>query len=645
MKIAASSLSCLLAVGVVLCLNGCGSLNPTFPLAAPAQISVSSTRAALTVSQSYSIAATTKDLSGVTWTATGGGLSADTSMTGKMVTYTAPAKAGIYTVTAANVKTPSQTAAMTVYVTDLGGVYTYHNDLARDGVNSQEYALTTTTVASSSFGKLFSCPVDGAVYTQPLWVANLTIGNAKHNVAFVATQHDSVYAFDADASPCQQLWMASLVDTNHGGSSGETAVNSTLLGQGNGDIAPEVGVTGTPVIDPSTGTLYVVSKSMNSASTLFYQRMHAIDITTGSEKFSGPVDIGANITFPGTGDGGSTVTFNAKQENQRPGLALVNGVVYVAWAAHEDANPFYGWLVGYKASDLTVASILNIDPNVTQGGIWMSGGAPSADANNNLYLISGNGGFDATSTSMPNNDYGDSFLKISNGLTVSSYFTPTDQESDETNDADFGSGGSAVLVNVASGALRHLVIGGGKDGSLYLLNGDSMGGLGDTNARQVISVGSGIFSTGAFWNNTYYVAPLNGSMVAYAFDPFANLLNPSASTRSSNTYGFPGATPSVSASGASNGIVWALNSNSYCTSQSKSCGPAVLHAYDATNLGTELWNSSTTSTDAAGNAVKFTVPTIANGHVYVGTRGNNAGGVDSTTSTPGELDVYGVTTD
>jgi hypothetical protein len=399
------------------------------------------------------------------------------------------------------------------------------------------------------------------------------------------------------------------------------------------------------VIDPATGTLYVVSKSMNSAGTVFYQRLHAIDITTGNEKFGGPANIGSSITFPGTGDGGSTVSFNPQQQNQRPGLALVNGVVYVAWSSHEDTYPYYGWVIGFNASSLSVASVLNITPNVLFGGIWMGGGAPSADSANHLYLITGNGGFDATSATAPNNDYGDSFLQITGGTTISSYFTPSDQQTDEDNDQDFGSGGSAVVLNVNSGALQHLVIGGGKDGALYLLNGDSMGGLDDSSSsrsRQTFNIGAGIFATGAFWNNTYYIVPIFSPLVAYPFDTSTNMFNVAASTTAGTSMGFPGATPSVSATGNSNGIVWALDNHSYCTPQSSGCGPAVLHAYSAASVTTELWNSSLVATDAAGNAVKFTVPTIANGRVYVPTRGNNIGGAENSTTTPGELDVYGL---
>ncbi len=609
-------------------------------------VSVSPTRAGLTVTQGLSVTATTNDSAGVTWTATAGSFSSTTSLTGVAVTYTAPSSAGSYTITATSVSDIIQSSSTTVYVTDLGGVYTYHNDLGRDGANTQEYALTTSTVKSSTFGKLFSCSVDGAIYAQPLWVANLTINSAKHNVIFVATQHESLYAFDADANPCVPLWTVSLIDNTHGGSASETSVPSGpggLVGSGNnGAIAPEVGVTGTPVIDPSTNTLYVVSKSVNQSGPTFYQRLHAIDITTGNEKFGGPANITSSITFPGTGDGGSTDSFNAKQEFQRPGLALVNGIVYVAWASHDDIQPYYGWVVSFNASTLAVKNVLNVSPNVQYGGIWMGGGAPSADANNNLYLITGNATFDATNGSAPNNDYGDSFLQLSTGLTVSSYFAPSDELYDGTNDNDLGAGGAAVVLNLTSGTLKHLVIGGGKDGVLYLLNGDNMGGLGDSNARQDFSIGNGIFATGAFWNNNFYIAGISGPLSSYSFNSSTNLFNTSIVSQSSISYGYPGATPSVSSTGSSHGIVWALDNTSYCTNGSPSCGPAVLHAYDATNLSIELWNSGNVSGDAAGNAVKFTVPTVANGKVYVGTRGNNTGGAFGSTSVSGELDVYGL---
>ena len=631
---------------VVVTAGGQASNSLTFTVT---QISVSVTpvRGGATTTQLVQLTATvTNDVggAGVSWTVSSGGmLSGQTTNT----TNFSSATVGSYTITATSKADNTKSASATLAVTNLAGVFTYHSDLARDGSNTSEYALTLSNVKSATFGKLFSCTADGAIYAQPLWVANLTINGAQHNVVFVATQHESLYAFDADASPCVQLWHVNLIDSAHGGTTGETSVPSGvsgfLVGGTSGDITPEVGVTGTPVIDSSTNTLYVVSKSVVVPGPTFFQRLHAIDLATGSEKFSGPVAISA--TYPGTGDGSTTDTFNPGLQNQRPGLALANGIVYIAWASHEDVggvHPYYGWVIGYNASTLSQVSVLNVAPNVGAGGIWMGGGAPAADSSGNLYLITGNAYFDANSSTPPNNDYGDSFLQLSSGLKITSYFTPTDQDLDRQLDSDFGAGGSAVVLNLTSGTLKHLVIGGGKDMVLYLLNGDSMGGLGDANARQNFSIGSAIFATGAFWNNHFYIAGVNGPLLSYSFDSTTNLFITPASSQSAANFGFPGATPSVSANGNANGIVWALDNGQYCTNQSHGCGPAVLHAYDATNLATELWNSSQGTGNAAGNAVKFTVPTIANGKVYVGTRGNNTGGVTSSTTVPGELDVYGL---
>ncbi|HEV8018288.1 MAG TPA: putative Ig domain-containing protein [Steroidobacteraceae bacterium] len=627
-------------------------------------VSVSPARAGLTVTQTLTLAATTNDYAGVTRSVSpaGGSFSAATSTSGTNTTFTAPATAGVYTLTATSATNSSVSAALTVGVTDLAGVYTYHHDSARDGANTQEYALTPTNVNTATFGKLFSCTVDGAVYAQPLWVANLTVGGTRHNVIFVATAHDSLYAFDADLSPCQQLWHVSLIDVGHGATAGEVTVPSGptnhVVGLGSGDITPEVGVIGTPVVDPVSGILYVVSKSMNAGATLFYQRLHAIDITTGNEKPGSPIAIAA--TYPGTGgNGGTSVTFSPQQQNQRAGLALVSGTVYIAWGSHEDTSPWWGWLMSYtyNGAALQQSSVLNVVPNTSSGGgIWMSGGAPAADVNGSLYVITGNGGLDAKNSSSPTNDYGDCFLQLNGALGVTSWFAPSDEANDAANDGDFGSGGAALVLNLLSapaGMPRHLVLGGGKDGVLVLLNGDNLGRFSSTDAGalQSFNVGvGGIYGTAAFWNNTLYLAPAGASMLAYAFDPSGERFTPAAApvptSQSAGAYGFPGSTPAVSATGAAaNGIVWALNNITYCTSQSPGCGPAVLHAYDATNLGTELWNSRMVAADAAGNAVKFTVPTVANGKVYVGTRGNNTGGVYGSTTISGELEVYGLKPD
>jgi hypothetical protein len=623
-------------------------------------VATSPRRVGLTLTQKLSFTATTNDYAGVAWSVSpaGGSFSAARSASGVAVTFTAPSSAGVYTVTARSVTNSSASAVVTVGVTGLAGVYTYHQDPARNGANTQEHALTPTNVNTATFGKLFSCAVDGAVYAEPLWVANLTVNGTPppHNVVFVATAHDSLYAFDADHSPCLQLWHVSLIDTAHGAAPGEVTVpagpKNHEVGKGDGDIEPEVGVIGTPVIDPVSGILYVVSKSMNAAASSFYQRLHAIDIKTGKEKTGSPIEIVAS--YPGTGEGGASVTFSPRQQNQRAGLALVNGTVYIAWGSHEDSYPWWGWMMGYtyNGTALEQSSVLNVVPNNLPGGggggIWMGGGAPGADVNGNLYVITGNGGFNVAK-----GNYGDSFLQLTGALRVTSYFTPSDQLLEAANDIDFGSGGAAMVLNLASaaGMPRHLVIGGGKEGLLVLLNGDNMGGNSNTNAgaRQILHVNGEIFGTSAFWNDTLYLAPVGGPMLAYAFDPSSEKFTPTAgpvpTSQSSTVFGFPGATPTVSASGAAtNGIVWALNNSSYCTPggpPQPGCGPAVLHAYEASNLATELWNSSRVA-DAAGHAVKFTVPTVANGKVYVGTRGNNAGGAFGSTSVSGELDVYGL---
>jgi hypothetical protein len=648
-------------------------------------VCITPARAALTVNQTIAVAAATNDTTGVSWTMTGGTVSSTTSLNGVAVNYTAPASAGVYSLTATTGSGAS--ASISIGVTDLAAVSTWHNDLAHTGVNAQEYALTTATVTKATFGKLFSCPVDGAVYAQPLWVANLMVGGAPHNVVIVATQHDSVYAFDADDSSCQEVWPhVSLIDGAHGGTAGEIPVpslpgcyngpkgNDCYVGQGYFDIQPEVGVTGTPVIDPpsvtdATGTIYVVSKSvlpMGTPSTsTFYQRLHALDLTTGNELSHAPETIAAS--YPGGHAGGTTVTFSARQQNQRPALALVNGTVYIAWGSHEDTAPYYGWVIGYSYTSMgfTQTGVYNTTPNAGNGGIWMAGAAPAADANGNLYVISANGQFDVTNTAAPNNDYGDSFLQLTPGvagLAVSSYFTPADQETDFTGDSDAGSGGAAVVLNLPAGGSspQHLVVGGGKDGTVFVLNGDNMGGYvangNNANAWQSFPLAipparAAIFSTGAFWNNTYYLAAAGSALLAFPFDTTALTFSTTAITAAGGTtyksvepYGFPGSTPSISASGAaSNGLVWALSTSTYCTNESSGCGPAILRAYDAGNLGNEVWNSKLVTGDAAGNAVKFTVPTVANGKVYVGTRGNNSGGADGAPGAiDGQLDVYGL---
>jgi hypothetical protein len=555
-----------------------------------ASVAMSPVRAALTTGQSQAFAATVtgNTVTAVTWevdSIPGGNSSVGTvSATG---VYSPPSAAGTHTVVARSVADTTATASASVFITDLAGVFTYHNDLSRDGVNSQEYALNTSTVKAATFGKRFACAIDASAYAQPLWVANVAIGGGTHNVLVAATVHDTVYAFDADASSCHTYWSKSLL------ASGETWVTSIDLNCS--DLTPDIGIVGTPVIDPTTNTIYVVSKSKNRGT--FHQRLHALSLIDGSEKFSGPQE----IAFTSGG-----ATFDPLKQNQRSGLALVNGVVYVTYASHCDSAVYYGWIVGYNASNLSQVSVFNDDPISGFGGIWMSGGAPAADSSNNLYVITGNGNWDGVS------EFGDSFLKLSSGLGVSSFFTPTNQSALNGSDGDLGAGGAAILVDQPSATVPHLLVGGGKEGKLYVLNRDNLGGSGDSQAVQTFSIGNGIFSTAAFWQNTLYIAPMQGHLQAFSLNATSGMFTTSSSSISAEAYGYPGATPSVSSQGTSNGIVWALE-------RPNPVAGAILHAYDATNLGTELWNTNNNAADQAGVDVKFTVPTVANGKVYVGT--------------------------
>jgi hypothetical protein len=628
-------------------------LTLTIAPAPGVSVSISPRRGGAAISQLLPLIATVANdvgSAGVSWSVSTGGV-----LSGKSTTKASfsSATAAVYTVTATSNADNSKSATITIGVTDLAGVTTYHNNLSRNGTNVQEYALTTANVTVSSFGKLFTCPVDGAIYAQPLWMPNLAIVGGTHNVVFVATTHDSVYAFDADISPCVTYWRKILLGA------GETFVDFNDVNTG--DIQPDIGIIGTPVIDLSSKTLYVVSKSEDTGtscipSSACHQRLHGLSLIDGSEKFGGPATIDASITVPGTGDGssGGALPFNPLTENQRPGLALVNGVVYVSWASHGDNDPYHGWVMGFTAGNLAIAPVVwNSTPNSvagfpqSRGGIWMSGGAPAADSSNNLYFLTGNGSFDADSGG---SNYGDSTVKLSttSGLSVTGYFTPEDQSSLNSNDTDHGSGGAAILIDQPSGPVQHLMIGGGKAAILFLVNRDNLGSF-DPAANHVVqalNIGQPIFATSAFWNNNLYIAGRDAALQQFTFNTTSGLFGLSPTHSSPGSFGFPGATPSVSSTGVStNGIVWALDNHSYCTEQSPPpCGPAVLHAYDATNVGTELWNSSQASgnRDRAGNAVKFTVPTVANGKVYVGTRGNNTGGASNTTSVPGELDVYGL---
>ena len=623
----------------------------TVGVAGPVSVTITPKRSGLVLGQALNFTAlVTNDVAaaGVTWTASSGTVTPQTTTT---ATYVAPLSPGKnVTVTATSVADVTRTASATIGVTDLAGVTTYHNNVSRDGANVQEYALNTTNVATPTFGKLFSCTVDGAVFAQPLWVPNVSIGGGTHNVIVVATQRDSVYVLDADTNNCNApYWHQQLVPT------GETY--GSFLDVGTSDIIPDIGITGTPVIDPVSNTIYVVSKTKNGGTTTYHHRLHALNLMTGVEEANSPVDIAA--TVPGNCEGGTAISFNPLRQNQRPGLALnpANHMLYVGFGSHGDVGTYHGWVMAYNTTNLTApAGVFNTTPNTVsgqsfcQGGIWMSGGAPAIDlANNDLYLITGNGAFDGTK------DFGDSYVRLNPALsTVMDYFTPFNQSTLAPNDLDVGSSGTALLIDQTAGPNLHLLIGASKASVFYVLNRDNMGKFtasADGSAVvQEFPLNGASFSTPGFWNNhAYFFGTLLPTTIlmpgeSFAFDPSAGKFNTTATQHTPSMFGFAGATPSISASSAStDGIVWATDTGAFGTGDTvRAAGPAILHAFDASNLSKELWNSSQAAggRDTAGNAVKFTVPTVANGKVYIGTRGN-----DDTTgngTTFGEIDVYGL---
>jgi hypothetical protein len=749
-------------------------------------------------------------------------------------------------------------------------VLTYHNDLARTGDNLNETQLTPASVNANTFGQLFSYPVDGQIYGQPLVLTGVPIpGQGAHDLVIVTTQHDSVYAFDANSNAganAVPLWHDSFIDP----ANGITTVPSFQTGSA--DITPEIGITATPALDPATGTIYVVSKTQESRSDGFHwvQKLHALDVATGAEKLGGPVLLGDTvfnfgpdngftdvtpISVPGTGDssnGSGTVFFNALRENERDGLFLSGGVLYMSFTSHGDTQPYHGWVVGVNPQTLQIQSVYNTTPNGTEGAIWMSGGSPAVDQSGNIYFSTGNGTFDrgssgptalgpaggglgygpdfpgggggisnsvavkfdlfdnagegtnstglytngasptvpstdltpsgvnlqnsdlmratlsydgttltetltdtvtgatfttsyavdipqtvggntafvgftggtggltaaqnvqtwtfnngATTTidhsagfasnadltangsatfagtsaqltdggffeagsvftnarvnianftttftflqqpgtfpmadgmtfcienATPGPDQAMSVVKLSptpgpnNVLPVQDFFTPFNQADLSAGDLDQGSGGVLLLPDQTAGP-THLLVQGGKDGSVFLLNRDNMGGF-ITTGNNVVqelppgTIGGGSFDTPAYFNNgsQQLIYIMGAGDVLKSFTLSNGQLSTTPFAQTSQEFGFPGATPSISANGTQNGIVWAADVHRNGTGGHPNSGPAVLHAYDATTLQ-ELYNSSQLGTvDQLGNAVKFVVPTIANGKVYIGTQ-------------------------
>ncbi len=544
----------------------------------------------------------------VTWSVNGivGGSSAVGTITSAGL-YTPPTAVGSYTITAA---TSSTSASATAYVTNFPGLFTYHNDNLRTGVNPNETVLSPSNV-STRFGPLFNFPLDGVPQASPLYVANVDIpGSGLHNVVYVATEHDTVYAIDADVASTTPLWRVSFINP----AAGITSVPACDTGEC-GDISPEIGITGTPVIDPATSTLYVVAKTkeVSGGTTSYPHRLHALDLATGAEKLGGPVLLEAQVDGTGDGtDGQGHVPFISLRENQRMALALGNGTVYVAFASHGDVQPYHGWVLGYDASTLAQVAVYNDTPDACCAGIWQSGWGPGIDANGNVYVVTGNGPFDGDTGGR---DLSDSFVKLSPRLSLLDWFTPHDQGS--FGNVEPGSGG-AVLLPDQPGAHPHLFVGAGKNGTIYVVDRDNFGHFHSGSDSQIVQSLVDVFPDG--YPESNFVAPVVfGSMVYFgphndnvqAFALGNGLLSAAPVSRTSAVYDFPGGTLAVSANGTANAILW--------VGERSASGPGFLHAYDATNLTLELYRGTLPDV-----LTKYTVPTVANGKVYVGTLGQLA---------------------
>jgi hypothetical protein len=509
-------------------------------------------------------------------------------------------------------------------------VLTQHNDIGRTGMNLNETLLNVTNVNTNQFGLLFSRNVDDQIYAQPLVMTNVNIlGRGTHNLVIVATVNDSVYAFDADnASVETPYWTTSFI--NPPGIITPANTDMSAIGACGGayqDFSGNIGIVGTPVIDPVAGTIYLVARTKENG-TNFVQRLHALDVTTGAERPNSPVIITATYAGTGAGNVGGVITFDPIRQNQRPGLVLVNGTVYISWSSHCDNGPYHGWVIGYDQTTLQRVAVFNDTPNGSDGGIWMSGQAPSTDASGNLYLAVGNGTVDTTGG--PNR--GESFLKLARSganLTVASWFTPYDWQNLENGDLDLGSGGLMLIPGTT------LAFGGGKEGIVYLVNRDNMGGLTSStttndNIIQSFPVTTDEVHGGAVWWDgpgvSYgYLWPSSVYLQQYVFNRSAGKFTLPAFAQSPTAApdGQPGGILALSANGTNAGtaIIWAVHQVGGDANQQVL--PGILHAYSARNVGTELWNSEQLSwRDTVGKFAKFVPPTVANGKVYMATFAN-----------------------
>lgn len=506
-------------------------------------------------------------------------------------------------------------------------VLTQHNDISRTGANLNETILNTSNVNVNQFGKLFTRKVDDQIYAQLLIVSNLTIpGKGMHNVVFCATVNNSVYAFDADnAADTIPLWHVNL------NGNGVPPKNTDMTGACGGnykDFSGNIGIVGTPVIDIHTNTIYLVARTKENGSD-YIQRIHALDITTGQEKPNSPTIIKAG--YPGTGQFSDSVFFNPQKANQRAGLLLLNGVVYICWASHCDWGPYHGWIMGYDATTLQQVCVYNDTPNGTAGGIWMSGQAPAADTSGNIYVTTGNGTVGTVINPWDEINRGQSFLKLTpngGGLTVSSWFTPHNFIDLEVRDWDLGSAGVLLIPGT------NLITSGGKEGRLYLLDRDNMGGYDYTTDQTIqdfpiTEVGNNLHGAPPYWDGPggpfIYTWTENDSLRAFKFDNLnGKFILPAYGTSTmAAPQGMPGGMLSISANGSVNGsgIIWATHPLSGDANQDTR--PGILRAFDAANIANELWNTEQNPTrDGFGNFAKFNCTTIANGKAYLATFSN-----------------------
>lgn len=492
-------------------------------------------------------------------------------------------------------------------------VLTFHNDVARTGQNLAETILTTSNVKYTTFGKLFQATLDGVVDAQPLYVGGVSIpSQGTHNVLIVATENDSLYALDADSGA--QLWKTSLIPT------GETASDD----RGCSQVVPTIGITSTPVIELKSGTsegfILAVTMSKDSSGD-YHQRLHKVGLATG-QRLAAATEIAAK--YPGTGDdsSGGYAYFVAKQYKERSGLLLLNGVVYLAWASHCDFSPYTGWVMGYDIDTLAQTTVIDVTPNGAEGAIWGAGAGLAADSSGNIYFLDANGTFDTTLNAQGfpvSGDFGNAFIKLTTTggkLAVADYFTMYNTTAESSADVDLGSGGALLLPDMtdSGGQTQLLAIGAGKDGNIYLVNRNNMGKFNPQNDDAIYqelgnALPGGIWSSPAIYQNWVYYGAVNGPIRAFQFNQALLGSNPTSVTQTQFPY--PGATPSISANGNTNGILWALENSS----------TAVLHAITATNLAQELYNTTQApgGRDSFGAGNKFMVPTIVNGKVYVGT--------------------------